>query len=160
MSAARPIKLELAAGAGLTLLGLAMAVGALGLREDASYSGIGPAFYPGVVAAVLCLCGVMLLREALTGGFRNLPEAAAALPGYLRGFVLIGGGLLLTALLVTVIGFPITCAMLFALVAYAFGSRRLLANLAGGLALSLLMHWTFAKGLGMSLPALTSSGWI
>jgi putative tricarboxylic transport membrane protein len=154
------MKLELSAGGALAALGVAMGTGALGFREDASYSGIGPAFYPGVIAAVLFVCGVMLIREAVTGGFRNLPEAEEGVPGHLRGFVLLSGGLLLTAFLITKIGFPLTCAMLFALVAYAFGSRNILPNLAGGLGISLLMHWAFSKGLGMSLPSLTAGGWI
>jgi putative tricarboxylic transport membrane protein len=154
------MRLELAAGAGLAFLGIAMGVGALTFRADPSYSGIGPAFYPCVIASVLFVCGVMLIRESLTGGYRNLPEMEEAEPGYLRSFFLISSGLLLTAFLITRIGFPLTCAMLFTLVAYTFGSRRFIANLTAGLVISLLMHWAFAKGLGMSLPSLTAGGWI
>ncbi len=159
-SAGHCMKLELTAGAGLMALGAAMGAGALGFRADPSYSGIGPAFYPGVVAALLIVCGALLIRESLTGGYRSLPERHPALPGAPRGFFLISGGLLLTAFLVTRAGFPISCTVLFLIVAYAFGNRRFLANLLWGGTISLLMHWAFAKALGLSLPSLTSGGWI
>jgi len=144
----------------LVALGATLAVGAMGFREDASYSGIGPAFYPGAVAALLALCGVALLREAMTGGFRNLAPPTTALPGAWRGFALVSGSLLASAFLITRAGFPITCALLFTVVAAAFGSRRPLRDLAIGAVVSLILHWIFAKGLGLMLPSLTAGGWV
>ncbi len=153
-------RFQAATGAGLVALGAAMAWGAMGFRADASYSGIGPAFYPGAVAGLLALCGLALIREAMTGGYRNLAPPSPALPGAWRGFALVSGAVLASAFLITRAGFPVTCALLFAVVARAFGSRRPARDLALGAVISLLLHWTFAKGLGLMLPSLTAGGWI
>jgi len=151
---------QAAVGAGLAALGAVMAFGAMAFREDASYSGIGPAFYPGAVAALLALCGVALIREALTGGFRSLAAPVPALAGAWGRFALVSGGLLASAFLITRAGFPVTCALLFAVVARAFGSRKPARDIAIGAVVSLLLHWMFSKGLGLMLPSLTASGWI
>lgn len=151
---------QVSVGAALVAVGGLMAYGAQGFRADASYSGIGPAFYPGLVAGLLALCGAWLVYEALSGGYRNLPPPEPALPRHWINFAIVGGGLLASAFLITRIGFTLTCALLFAAVAHAFGSRRIALSLASGLAISLVVFWIFARGLGLALPALTKSGWI
>lgn len=152
--------IQVAAGAALVGLGIAMGYGAMGFRADASYSGIGPAFYPGAVAGLLALCGLALVREALTGGYRNLAPPEPALPGMARAAALVSGALLVTAFAITRAGFPITCALLFAAVARAFGSRRPAVDLGVGFAVSLALNAIFAKGLGLMLPTLTAGGWL
>lgn len=151
---------QVSAGVFLATVGGLLAYGAAGFRADASYSGIGPAFYPGLVASLLALCGAWLVYEALSGGFRNLPPLEPPQPGHWRGFAIVGGTLLASAFLITRIGFVATCALLFAAVAYAFGSRRIVLSLSVGLVISLVVFWIFAKGLGLTLPAITKSGWI
>lgn len=151
---------QAATGAGLVALGSVLAFGAAGLRADASYSGIGPAFYPGAIAGLLALCGLALVREAMTGGYRNLVPPSPSVRGAWSGFAWVSGALLACAFLITRAGFPVTCAALFAVVARAFGSRRPVRDLAIGAVVSLLLHWMFAKGLGLMLPSLTAGGWI
>ena len=56
---------------GVLLTGLAMGWGALGISSDAGYGGVGPNFLPMLCAAALTLCGLLLLWEARSGGFRN-----------------------------------------------------------------------------------------
>src|SRR5690242_5729030 len=61
-------------GAAIGLIGVALAAGAVSIPSTAGYSGIGPNFLPWLVAGVLTLCGVLIVREARTGGYRNMGE--------------------------------------------------------------------------------------
>lgn len=51
------------------------------------------------------------------------------------------------------LGFIVASTVLFVLVAWAFGSRRLLRDLAAGLLFAAVVHVTFAMGLGVTLPS-------
>jgi putative tricarboxylic transport membrane protein len=80
----------------------------------------------------------------------------------------ISAGLLLNAALISRLGFVLSCALLFALAARGF--RRSMGQPAGlrllgrdaliGLALSAPVYWLFTKGLGLTLPGLTKTGWL
>ena len=61
-------------------------------------------------------------------------------------------GLVLATLTVERVGFPVAAAVLFALTARAFGSRRLPRDVAAGLALGVVVWLIFSRGLGVSLP--------
>ena len=66
----------------MTLTGLGLAVGALTIPGEAGYGGVGPNFLPWLVAGVLLVCGVLIVREALTGGFRDMGSPRAPMrPG-------------------------------------------------------------------------------
>jgi putative tricarboxylic transport membrane protein len=157
-------------GTGLAALGVAavLLAGAHGMRSEAGYSTLGPGFVPLVVAALLALCGVLLLREALTGGFRLFEDEVTGIAPNWRGFAWVSAGLLLTALLITRIGFVLTCALLFALAARGFrqseGQRVSVAlsvrDLGIGLLLTLPVFHLFTRALGVSLPALLGNAWI
>lgn len=152
---------QLAIAVASLVLAALYAVGATQIAKGTGYSGIGPAFLPWVIAALLALCGVLLAREALTGGFRNFePEATPAGGIRWRAFAIASGGLLVNAALITRIGFTVSCALLFAIVAFAFGSRGAARNLVLGIAIALPVFWLFNKVLGLNLPALLASGWV
>jgi hypothetical protein len=61
-------------GAGVLLIGLALAAGALTIPADAGYGGVGPNFLPWVVCRGATLCGAWIVWEARTGGFREMDE--------------------------------------------------------------------------------------
>jgi putative tricarboxylic transport membrane protein len=65
-------------GAGVLLTALALAAGAISIPSAAGYGGIGPNFLPWAVAGVLALCGMLLIVEARTTGFRELDEPSGA----------------------------------------------------------------------------------
>lgn len=155
-------------GAAVMLLGVALGAGAVSIPGEAGYGGVGPNFLPWAVAAGLVMCGAFMVREALTGGLRQLeePEAPAAL---WPGAVLISAGLLANAALITTIGFIASCALCYTLAVQ--GLRRaqgtpastppvLAADLLGGIALSAPVYWIFTKFLGINLPGLTTTGWL
>ena len=156
-------------GAGVLALGLLVGAGALQIPSEAGYGGVGANFLPWVVGALLALCGVLLVREALSGGFRQMEEVPGAERGHWSGFVWVSAGLLANAALITTIGFILSCTLCFVLAVRGFRSaegrldlslRALTADAAIGLAISAPVYWMFTKFLAINLPGLTSTGWI
>jgi putative tricarboxylic transport membrane protein len=159
----------LAIGIGTLLAALAIGVAATGISSEALYSGVGPNFLPWVVAAMLAVSGVLLIREALTGGFRNREEPSGAAHGYWPGFVWVSVAVLVTAALITRIGFIFSCTLCFVLAVRGFkaaegrldlGLRAWLVDAAVGFAIAAPVFWMFTQLLGLNLPGLTSTGWL
>ncbi len=156
-------------GAGVTLLGLALAAGALNIPGEAGYAGVGPNFLPWLVAGVLTLSGLLIVREARTGGFREMDEPSGAQAAWWPGLVWVSAGLLANAALITTIGFILSCALCYLLAVQglrrangqaASAPRVLAIDLASGLAISAPVFWAFTQFLAINLPGLTESGWI
>lgn len=150
-------------------IGLALAGGAISIPSTAGYGGVGPNFLPWVVALALVLCGAMIVREALTGGFRDMEEPTGSEQAYWPAFAWVSGGLLVNAALITTIGFILSCTLCYVLAVQglrraagqaAGQPRTLLADLIAGAVLSAPVFWTFTQFLAINLPGLTSSGWI
>jgi Tripartite tricarboxylate transporter TctB family. len=165
-----PHAAQVLVGAGVALTGLALAAGAVRIPAAAGYGGVGPNFLPWVVALVLLACGGLILREALTGGFRQMePPTGADQAPWWPGLVWVSAGLLVNAALITTIGFIFGCALCYLLAVQGLrraqgeraGTARLLAvDLASGLAISAPVYWMFTKLLAINLPGLTRTGWI
>jgi putative tricarboxylic transport membrane protein len=156
-------------GAGALLLAGLLAFGALGIPSEAGYAGVGPNFLPWVVAAALLCCGVLLLREARSGGYRALEEGSGAGRGHWPGFAWVSAGLLLNALLITTLGFILSCALCFVLAVRGLRSaegrldlspRAWLRDAAIGIAIAAPVYWMFTQLLAISLPGLTGTGWL
>lgn len=163
------IRLQTLVGAGVVLLGLGLAAGAISIPSAAGYGGVGPNFLPWVISAALLICGVFIVREARTGGFRSLEAPTDAVQGYWPGFAWVSAGLLANAALITTIGFIFSCTLCFVLAlqglrgAEGRADRRPLAWLKDvliGVAISAPVYWTFTKFLAINLPGLTSTGWL
>ena len=151
------------------LLGLALAAGAIGIPSAAGYGGVGPNFLPWLVAASLIACGVLIVREALTGGFRSMDEPSGSQRAFWPALAWISSGLLANAALITVIGFVLSCTLCYMLAVQglkraagqpAAGPGALAADLFTGLAISAPVFWMFTKFLAINLPGLSSTGWI
>ena len=157
-------------GAGVSLIGLGLAAGALTIPSAAGYGGVGPNFLPWVVAVVLVVCGVLMVREARTGGFRELEAPSGAANAWWPGLVWVSAGMLVNAALITTIGFILSCALCYLLAVQgmrrasgqdsAGTPRTLLTDAATGLVISAPVFWTFTQFLAINLPGLTNSGWI
>jgi len=156
-------------GAGVILIGVALAAGALGIPSAAGYGGVGPNFLPWMIAGVLTLCGALIVREARTGGFRNMEEPSGAQQAHWPAFVWISAGLLANAALITTIGFILSCTLCYVLAVQglrraagqdAAHPRIVAIDLVTGLAISAPVFWMFTQFLAINLPGLTESGWI
>ncbi len=161
--------MQSAVGAGVLLIGLALAGGALSIPAAAGYGGVGPNFLPWVVAVSLIACGVLIVREALTGGFRAMDPPSGAERAYWPAFAWVSAALLANAALITTLGFILSCTLCYMLAVQ--GLRRAGGQAAGrpvglaidaatGAAIAAPVYWTFTKFLGINLPGLTQSGWL
>jgi putative tricarboxylic transport membrane protein len=160
---------ETVVGAACLLLGALLAWGATSISSEAGYAGVGPNFLPWVVSAALVACGVLLLAQSFTGGFRGREAPEGAAQGDWLSFAWISAALLLNALLITRIGFIASCTLAFVIAVRGFhrSQGRPRASVAAwlkdalvGAAISAPVFWLFTKVLGVSLPGLTSTGWL
>jgi putative tricarboxylic transport membrane protein len=152
---------QLAVGACILVVAALYAAGATRIPAGTGYAGIGPAFVPAVVSVLLAVCGLLLIREAATGGFRSFAAEPAPPEGARWGrFAIASAGLLLNAALITAIGFTLSCALLFAIVAFACGSPRHAHNVVVGIAVAWPVFLMFNKVLGLNLPTLLPNGWL
>jgi putative tricarboxylic transport membrane protein len=154
---------------GLVLLtGLGLAGGAFTIPSEAGYGGVGPNFLPWVVAIVLSICGVMIVREALAGGFSEVAEPSGADRAWWPGLVWVSAGLLANAALLTTIGFILSCTLCYLLAVHGLrrsqgqrpGGRDMVVDVVAGFAISAPVFWMFTKFLAINLPGLTGTGWI
>ena len=156
-------------GAGTLVLGVALALGAIGIRSDAGYSGVGPNFLPWFVGISLLLCGAFLVYEARTGGFRVMDEPSGAERGDWAGFAWVSIGILANAGLITTIGFILSCTLCFVFAVRGFklaegrldlSPRAWLVDFAIGFSIAAPVYWMFTQLLAINLPGLTSTDWL
>ena len=162
-------KLQTLVGAGVLLIGLGLAAGAVSIPSAAGYGGVGPNFLPWLVAVALTVCGGFMIWESRTGGFRAMDDADNSFPAYWPGFVWVSAGLLLNAALITTIGFIFSCTLCFVLAVQGLrnaagrADRRPVTwvkDILIGLAISAPVYWAFTKFLAINLPGLTTTGWL
>lgn len=156
-------------GLGTVAVGVAMAVGALDIKSDAGYSGVGPNFLPWVVAVALMLFGALLVWESQSGGFRFMEEPSGGERADWPAFIWVSVGILLNAALITTIGFILSCTLCFVLAVRGFKSaegrldmslRSWVVDAAVGFAIAAPVYWMFTQLLAINLPGLTQTGWL
>lgn len=156
-------------GVGALALGALMAYGASFISSDAGYAGIGPNALPWFVAVVLMVCGLWLIWEARSGGFRAMETPSGAAQGDWRAAAFVVGGVVANAALITVIGFILACSLCFALAVRGLrmsegkpggGLRQSLLDGLTGLLIAAPVFWLFTKLLAINLPGLTTTGWL
>jgi putative tricarboxylic transport membrane protein len=161
-------KSQAAVAGAIIATALGLAGGALTIPGEAGYGGVGPNFLPWLVAAGLLVCGGLIMREAFTGGFRELEEPDTQ-ANFWPGAVMISAGLLANAALITTIGFVLSCTVCYVLAVQGLrraegqqglGTKTFLVDVIGGLAISAPVFWMFTKFLAINLPGLTETGWI
>ncbi|MCW5654131.1 tripartite tricarboxylate transporter TctB family protein [Hydrogenophaga sp.] len=160
---------QLAMGIGALLVAAVLAVGAWSIPAQAGYAGVGPNFLPWVVSAVMAVCGILLIRQVLTGGYRDMPEPSGAPRGDWRALAWVSAGVLLNAALITTIGFILSCALCFVLAVRGLrGSEgkpagdawQTMKDAVVGVLIAAPVFWLFTQLLAVNLPGITSTGWI
>ncbi|APW37761.1 tripartite tricarboxylate transporter TctB [Rhodoferax koreense] len=156
-------------GIGVLLTGLALGFGAISISSEAGYGGVGPNFLPWLISVVLTICGLFILWEARSGGFRELDAPSGAEHAYWPGFVWVSAGLLLNAALITTLGFILSCTLCYVLAVQglrraagqACGAPRVwIVDTIAGVLIAAPVFWMFTQFLAINLPGLTNSGWL
>jgi putative tricarboxylic transport membrane protein len=169
LSPSTPVLLQTLVGAGVLLIGLGLAAGAVTIPSAAGYGGVGPNFLPWLVALGLLVCGGFIVWEARSGGFRAMDPPAGAAQAYWPGFIWVSAGLLANAALITTIGFIFSCTLCFVLAVQGLrgaegkADRRpqaWLKDVLIGMAIAAPVYWVFTQFLAINLPGLTTTGWL
>ncbi len=168
MSQHNPSTLQTIVAAGVLLIGLGLAAGAVSIPSAAGYGGVGPNFLPWLVSVALMVCGAFMVWEARTGGFKAMDQSEGVMPCW-SGFAWVSAGLLANAALITTIGFIFSCTLCFVLAVQGlrnadgtadFKPATLVKNALIGMAIAAPVYWMFTKFLAINLPGLTSTGWL
>ena len=145
---------QIAVSLGVLAIGALVFAGSFSLPTGGGYAQVGPAVVPRFVGGGLVVLGILLLREALAGGFRGVDEEAELkLPMDWAAFAWVTGGIVVYGLLVERAGFLIASTLLFVSVARGFASRRWALNAFVGLLVASFIFTVFNYGLGLQLPA-------
>lgn len=156
-------------GLGVVALGLGLAIGAISISSAAGYAGVGPNFLPWLVALALIGCGSFMLYEVRTGGFRHMEEGPPGEKPFWSGFVWMSAGMMVNAVLITTVGFILSCSLCFVLAARGMRNAEgqsardtgaWIKDSITGLLIAAPVYWLFTKFLAISLPGLTQSGWL
>ena len=155
-------------GVGAVVLAVLMMWGAWFISSEAGYGGVGPNFLPWAVAVGLLICGGLLLKQAFHGGYKDMPPPPEFAADW-QATAWVSGGVIANALLLTTLGFTLSCALCFVLAVrglrlsegkLAGGYRQTLIDIVTGLLISAPVYWLFSKLLSINLPSLTQTGWL
>jgi putative tricarboxylic transport membrane protein len=164
-----PVLQQTLIGAGVLAVAALLAAGAVSISSEAGYSGVGPNFLPWLMAAALAACGGFILWESRTGGFREAEEPSGSEHGDWVGFAWMTAGLLANALLITRIGFILSCTLCFVMAVRGYKASQgspdwspgaFAKDALIGACIAAPVYWMFTKLLAINLPGLTGSGWI
>ncbi|CAN5700212.1 tripartite tricarboxylate transporter TctB family protein [soil metagenome] len=141
----------------LGVVGVGVLVDALGIDAPTTDSDrVGPQAFPLGVAVLLLLCAVCLAVDVLRGGHGEAEEGedvdltAATEWGVVVPLLVV---FMANVLLVDVLGWVVSGALLFFGCTWALGSRHYVRDPAISLAMSLVTFYGFYLGLGIHLPA-------
>ncbi len=99
-------------GVGALLIGFVLAIGAMAIPSEAGYAGVGPNALPWLVSAALIVCGLWLIREALSGGFRQMETPSGAEQADWKSAAWVVAAVVANASLITRIGFVLALEFL------------------------------------------------
>ena len=137
--------------------GLFVLYGTFQISDKEGFSPDGPRFFPLIVAVRLLVFGTLFLLSTTLRRDRYLGDKAAAEEATTDWPTtgMVAAILVVYALLLNPLGYIIATGLLFPAVAYVLGSRgrrRVLRNLAIGIALGVLVFFSFTELLGVRLP--------
>lgn len=164
------VRWQVAVGVAVVGVAILMGVGASTIPGSAGYGGVGPSFFPWLCAVVLAVCGVWLVWEACTGGYRHATAPSGSARADIGPFVWVSAGLLLNAGLIEHLGFIVSCTLCFVLAVqglrraqgqrHTLSGKSLLKDVAIGVVIAAPVFWAFTQFLAINLPGLTETGWL
>ncbi len=141
----------------LGVVGVVVLVDAAGIHAPYSQSDpVGPRTVPFIVAGLLLVCAAALAVNVLRGGHGEAEEGEdvdLTAPTEWRVVLPLVGAFVANVLLIDLLGWVISGALLFWGSSWALGSRHPVRDAVISLALSLATFYGFYLGLGIQLPA-------
>jgi putative tricarboxylic transport membrane protein len=159
-TAARAAVPEIAVAVGVVVLGVFTIVDAHRITVPLSSNAVGPRVFPYAVGVALVVAGIGVVLAVLRGEPAD-PEGGEDIdvnaPTDWLTLAKVIAGLALHIVLVDRLGWALSGALLFTVVAWALGANVLKAA-AIGVVLGFVIQALFVTGLGVSLPAGIFSG--
>lgn len=135
----------------VALLGAVALWGGLTIEAPPNATRPGPGAFPGTVGVLLLVTAVCMTVINLRN--RNTGDGTATLGWFeSRPVLLVLAGLVVHVALLEFVGWLLAGALLFWIVAYAFGARAYLRDAIVALSMSAAVQVGFSLGLGLSLP--------
>ncbi|MCU0985834.1 MAG: tripartite tricarboxylate transporter TctB family protein [Acetobacteraceae bacterium] len=145
----RPVTGEVATSGAVIVLALLSLWQTAVIPVSPIYARVGPTLFPWIASSGLLVIGVLLLAQALRGGFGVEPSLATDW----RAVAWVAAGLAANVALIGTAGFVFAATALFVCVSRGFGSTGPLRDLAIGVVIALGAYVGFEKLLGVNIGA-------
>ena len=147
---------ELAFASSFFLLGVFVAWDTSGMDIPQDNSIVSPQTFPYMVATFVSLVGLGLIVDVLRGK-HGTPDGDEPGDPYTplnwKTMAIVATAIGLHVVLLEIAGYVIAATVCFWGVAYAFGSRRILKDLAISAVFAVIVYFSFSKGLNINLPS-------
>jgi putative tricarboxylic transport membrane protein len=152
----KDIKGELAFASSLLILGLVVFFDTKNMLVPPGSGTIGPQVFPYLVSGLVILVSLGIFVEIFRG---NLGQPEGTEFGDIvdktdyKSFLLVAGAMATYPLLIERAGFVAASTVAFFGVSYAFGAKNAPKNLLISVIFSLIVYFSFTRGLNVNLPA-------
>jgi putative tricarboxylic transport membrane protein len=147
---------ELAFASSFILLGILVAWDTAAMDIPQANSIVSPQTFPYMVATFVSLVGLGLIVDVLRGK-HGIPDGDEPGDPYTplnwKTMAIVATAIGLHVVLLEIAGYVIAATVCFWGVAYAFGSRRILKDLAISAVFAVIVYFSFSKGLNINLPS-------
>lgn len=147
---------ELAFAGSLLILGLVVLYDTSKMLVPPGSGTVGPQVFPYLVSGFVIFISLGLFFQIFRGNL-GIPEGTefgeVVEKTDFKSLAMVAGSMLTYPLLIERAGFIIATSVVFFGVAFAYGAKNLLKNLAISLIFSLIVYFSFSKGLNVNLPA-------
>ena len=147
---------ELAFAGSLLILGLVVLYDTSKMLVPPGSGTVGPQVFPYLVSGFVIFISLGLFFQIFRGNL-GVPEGTefgeVVEKTDFKSLAMVAGSMLTYPLLIERAGFIIATIVAFFGVAYAYGAKNLLKNLLISIIFSLIVYFSFSKGLNVGLPA-------
>ena len=147
---------ELAFASSFFLLGVFVAWDTSGMDIPQDNSIVSPQTFPYMVAAFASLVGLGLIADVLRGKL-GVPDGDEPGDPYTplnwKTMAIVATAIGMHVILLEIAGYVIAATVCFWGVTYAFGSRKILKDLAISTVFAFIVYFSFSKGLNINLPS-------
>ena len=147
---------ELAFAGSLLILGLVVLYDTSKMLVPPGSGTVGPQIFPYLVSGFVIFISLGLFLQIFRGNL-GVPEGTefgeVVEKTDFKSLAMVAGSMLTYPLLIERAGFIIATIVAFFGVAYAYGAKNLLKNLLISIIFSLIVYFSFSKGLNVGLPA-------